>query len=73
MISKLIIEQAANKCRIPKKMKLFWSTRKVTKVIMLDIITKVLKRVKNLLIKLLEFFDRPEDMPEITKKLAPIH
>ena len=53
-------------------MKLFWSTRKVTKVIILDIITKVLKRVKNLLLKLLEFFERPKDMPEITKKLAPI-
>ena len=70
-IKKLITEQVANRCKIPKKMKFLSSKKKVTDVINMQISNKMLKRFKNFGKKSSDRHKSLDDMPEIIKKLAP--
>ena len=70
--NKPMTEHIAKKCRIPKKIKLSLSKKNVTVVISKQIISKIIKRFKNLALKKLpERFKSLEDIPEIIIKLAP--
>ena len=73
MRRKLIKEQVANKCSIPKKMKLLLSIKKVTEVIIKQIITKVLMRFRNFFLNFSLRTKALKDIPEIIIKLAPTH
>ena len=67
------MEQAVRKCRIPKNMKLLLSIKKVTKVIIKQIKTKFLMRLRDFSLNLAEIVKSLKDIPEIIIKLAPIH
>jgi hypothetical protein len=73
MRRKLIIEQVAKKCNIPKKMKLLGFMKKVTDVIIIQIDIKTLRRFRNFFLNLSLRIKIPKDIPEIIIKLAPTH
>ena len=66
-------EHVANKCIIPKKIKLFLSKKNVIKVIKKEIASKIPMRFKNFFLKLPERLASLKDIPEIIIKLAPMH
>ena len=72
MRRKLIIEQVAKKCNIPKKIKLLGFMKKVTDVIIIQIDIKTLRRFRNFFY-ICHKIKIPKDMPEIIIKLAPTH
>ena len=73
IITKLISEHAARKCKIPKKMKLFLFNKKVAVEITAEINTNLKKRFKNFFLKLSDRLRILDDIPAIVIKLKPIN
>jgi hypothetical protein len=58
---------------MPKKIKLFLSKKNVTEVITEQININMLRRFKNLCVKLSERLASLKDIPDMVIKLAPMH
>ena len=69
---KLISEHIARKCKIPKKIKLFLSRKKVAPEITVERIINFAMRLVNLALNLFDKVSSFADIPAIVMKLMPI-